>query len=118
MIRTYFYIPHRIPASIANQLINLTAIKGSNTDVPFSLFNFFTDVIILNPSYSEADIINFAGSIEKYSEHPIAKGIVKEVKYPWEAENFKAISGQGAEGKVKGKAVKIVSPGYLKKVKI
>lgn len=35
-----------------------------------------------------------------------------------EAENFKAIPGKGAEGQVQEKAIKVVSPGYLKKMKI
>ncbi len=77
-----------------------------------------TDVAIFEKKYTKEDILNFAGSIEKYSEHPIAKGIVKEAKQLWETENFQAISGQGAEGKVQGKEVKVVSPGYLKKAKI
>lgn len=77
-----------------------------------------TDVIIFDQTYSESDLINFAGSIEKYSEHPIAKGIVKEAKQLWEAENFKAIPGKGAEGNVQGKSIKVVSPGYLRDHKI
>lgn len=73
-----------------------------------------TDVIVFDQNYSESDLVNFAGSIEKYSEHPIAKGIVKEAKELWEAENFKAIPGKGAEGNVQGKTIKVVSPGYLR----
>ncbi|MBP9691712.1 MAG: copper-translocating P-type ATPase [Alphaproteobacteria bacterium] len=77
-----------------------------------------TDVVIFDQKYSETDVINLAGSIEKYSEHPIAKGIVKGAKQLWEAENFQAIFGKGAEGDVQGKAIKVVSPGYLKEAKI
>ncbi|MBY0500658.1 MAG: copper-translocating P-type ATPase [Alphaproteobacteria bacterium] len=77
-----------------------------------------TEVIIFDQKYSAADICNFAGSLEKYSEHPIAKGIVKEAKQLWETENFKAIPGRGAEGSVRGKTIKVVSPGYLRENKI
>ncbi len=77
-----------------------------------------TEVIIIDHKYSASDICNFAGSLEKYSEHPIAKGIVKEAKQLWETENFKAIPGKGAEGNVKGKAIKVVSTGYLRENKI
>ena len=77
-----------------------------------------TDVIIFDQTYSESDVVNLAGSIEKYSEHPIAKGIMNEAKHLWEAENFRAISGKGAEGDVQGKSIKVVSPGYLKEAKI
>ena len=65
---------------------------------------------------SKADIsrlLAYAASIEQYSEHPIAKGIVKNVKDKWHVENFRAIPGKGAEGIVRGKNVKAVSPGYL-----
>lgn len=74
-----------------------------------------TDVVVFDKTYSETDLINLAGSIEQDSEHPIAKGIVKEAKHLLNAENVKAIPGQGVEGEVQGKAIKVVSPGYVKK---
>jgi Cu2+-exporting ATPase len=77
-----------------------------------------TDVISFNQKYSESDLINFAGSLEQHSEHPIAKGIVKSAKQLWKAENFKAIPGKGAEGDVQGKALKVVSAGYLRESNI
>lgn len=77
-----------------------------------------TNVVIFDQKYSESDLINLAGSVETYSEHPIAKGIVKEAKQLWEADNFQAILGKGAEGKVQGKAIKVLSPGYLRENKI
>ena len=70
-----------------------------------------TDVIIFDQNYSKSDLIDLAGSIEKYSEHPIAKGIVKGAKQLWEAENFRVIPGKEAEGEVQGKDIKVVSPG-------
>lgn len=77
-----------------------------------------TDVIVFNKKYSESDFVNLAGSLEQYSEHSLAKGIVKEAKHLSEATNFKAIPGKGAEGKVQGKNIKVVSPGYLKEHKL
>lgn len=77
-----------------------------------------TDVISFDKSYGETEIVNFAGSIEKLSEHPIAKAIAKAAQFLWETDNFKAIPGTGAEGVVQGKAVKVVSPGYLRERKI
>jgi len=50
---------------------------------------------------------------EAYSEHPIAKGVVSSVKETFSAEDFKAIPGKGAQAKVNGKEVRVVSPGYL-----
>lgn len=73
-----------------------------------------TDVISFHKSYTETEIINFAGAVERLSEHPIAQAIAKTTQTFWEANNFKAILGKGAEATVQGKAIKVVSPGYLK----
>jgi Cu2+-exporting ATPase len=73
-----------------------------------------TDTLIFSDSYTPDEVVAFAASIEAHSEHPIAKGIVKGAKQKWEVDNFKAIPGKGAEGVVKGKDVKAVSPGYVR----
>lgn len=72
-----------------------------------------TDVIAFN-DMDEKEILKYAASIESHSEHPIAAGIVSAVNEFFEIEEFKAIPGKGAEGKVNGKYVAVVSPGYLK----
>lgn len=53
------------------------------------------------------------GAVENNSEHPVAKGIVDEAEGIWNVINFNSIPGKGAEGKVNGNDVKVVSPGYL-----
>ena len=73
-----------------------------------------TDIIILNNDVSEEQLIKLAASIEKESEHPIAKGIVNESEDTFAVDDFKAIPGKGAEGQVGEKNIKVVSPGYLK----
>ncbi|KTD21819.1 copper-translocating P-type ATPase [Legionella londiniensis] len=73
-----------------------------------------TDVLVLDTEFSKEDLLNFAAAVESHSEHPIAKGIVKSAKEQWEVEAFKSIPGKGAEGIVKKKSVKAVSPGYLR----
>jgi P-type Cu2+ transporter len=77
-----------------------------------------TDVLVLDKAMKEDELMAYAASIEQYSEHPIAKGIVKNAKDKWDVENFRAIPGKGAEGTVKRKNVKAVSPGYLREKKI
>ena len=77
-----------------------------------------TDVLVLDKAMKEDELVAYAASIEQYSEHPIAKGIVKNAKDKWNVENFRAIPGKGAEGNVKGKNVKAVSPGYLRERKL
>jgi Cu2+-exporting ATPase len=73
-----------------------------------------TDVIALNGNMDGEEILKYAASLESHSEHPIAKGIVASTKEAFPVEGFKSIPGKGAEGKVNGKDVKTVSPGYLK----
>lgn len=76
-----------------------------------------TDIVASN-SYSKEQVLEFAGSVEQESEHPLAEGIVNEAKARkirlHAVEDFQTMTGQGLEGSVKGSAVKIVSPGYMK----
>jgi Cu2+-exporting ATPase len=62
----------------------------------------------------EKELLKYAVSIEAHSEHPIAKGIVASANDTSRVEEFRAIPGKGAQGKVDGREVKVVSPGYLK----
>ena len=73
---------------------------------------------ILDESYSEDQVIKLAASLEGSSEHPIAAGIIdkqkeKELK-TLDVSDFQAIKGKGVEGKIDGKNIMVVSPGYLK----
>jgi Cu2+-exporting ATPase len=74
------------------------------------------------PFISEDELLQLTASVEKNSEHIIAKAIVdyvseKGVKVG-EAKDFKAIPGKGAQGKVEGKEVYVGSPDLLKELKI
>jgi Cu2+-exporting ATPase len=73
-----------------------------------------TDVIALNRKVNDKEILKYAASIETHSDHPIARGIVASAGETFPVEGFRSIPGKGAEGKVNGKEVKAVSPGYLK----
>jgi len=73
-----------------------------------------TDTLVLGGGMEAAELIRYAASVEAHSEHPIAKGIVASAAgglYP--VEGFRAIPGRGAEGRVNGRDVKVVSPGTL-----
>jgi P-type Cu2+ transporter len=67
--------------------------------------------------FKEEDILMYAGSLEAQSEHPIARGIVEDVKRRGisikEPETFESLTGKGLQGTVGGKDIKIVSPGYM-----
>ena len=69
---------------------------------------------MFDTAFTEDEIIAYAASIEAHSEHPIAQGIVRDAPESWPVEKFKAIPGKGAEGVVRDRNVKVVSPGYLR----
>jgi Cu2+-exporting ATPase len=73
-----------------------------------------TDTLIFDEAYTPENLRRYAAAVEVHSEHPIAKGIAGAVENPPLVEGFQAIPGKGAEGWVEGRAVKIVSPGYLR----
>ena len=73
-----------------------------------------TDTVSFSDGVDEKELLKFAASVEANSEHPIAKGIAASFEKPPHVEDFKSIPGKGAQGKVEGREVKVVSPGYLK----
>ena len=77
-----------------------------------------TDILPLSDEYDENGILKYAASLESYSEHPIAKGVVKSANETSDVEDFKAIPGKGVQGIIEGKKVEVVSPGYLKEKNI
>lgn len=67
-----------------------------------------TKIVSLNKT-SEKEILKLAASVEKFSQHPIAQGIVTEAKNrKIKLENvldFKSIPGKGALGNLNGKKI-------------
>jgi Cu2+-exporting ATPase len=65
----------------------------------------------------ERSLLRLAAALERNSEHPIARGIVRRAEQlevgSAPAEGFRAIKGQGVEGEVEGRKVAVVSPAYL-----
>ena len=66
----------------------------------------------------EKEILKYAAAVESESEHPIAQRIVRSSNDKYQLRDFNSIPGKGVEGKVNGKEVKVVSPGYLEENKI
>jgi Cu2+-exporting ATPase len=77
-----------------------------------------TDTLVLAPDIDEATLRTYAASVDANSEHPIAKAIAAASEKKLPVEEFKSLTGKGAEGRVDGKAIKVVSPGYLRDQKI
>ncbi len=76
------------------------------------------DVTLINKEYDENQLIQLAASLEAYSEHPLAKGIMKRAEelktniIP--VTDFEVIKGQGVMGKIGGKSIALVSQNYVK----
>jgi Cu2+-exporting ATPase len=77
-----------------------------------------TDTLVLSQDFDEETLRKYAASVDANSEHPIAKALAASSEEKLPVENFKSIPGKGAEGRVDGKEVKVVSPGYLDEQKI
>jgi len=76
-----------------------------------------TETIALS-DMTEKDVLEYAASVEAKAEHPVAKGIAAASADTFPVEDFKAITGKGAQGKVNGRDVKVVSPGYLRETNV
>ncbi|MEO8167446.1 MAG: copper-translocating P-type ATPase [bacterium] len=101
--RAAFEIARNIQAVIFDK-------TGTLTEGKFGV----TDILKFETELNEKELVRYAGSVEAHSEHPIAQGIVRSASELMPVENFKAIPGKGAGGKVNGKEVKVVSPGFLR----
>src|SRR6056297_523253 len=99
--------------SAFDQARNLDAVifakTGTLTEGTFTV----TDILNFGNDFSDHDILKYAASLEKNSEHPLAKGILEKADDTWDPEEFNSITGKGIEGKVNGTAVKVVSPGFI-----
>lgn len=77
-----------------------------------------TDVLPFASHTAPRELLKYAASVEAHSEHPIARGIVEFSGEVYEVNEFKAIPGKGAKGRVNGRMVQVVSPGFLREQNI
>jgi len=80
------------------------------------------EIKTVSEKYDSKKILQLAASLERESEHPIGKGILKKaeeqkIKF-LVSSKFKNIKGEGITGNVGKKKLSVVSPNYLKKQKI
>ncbi|HDR72935.1 MAG TPA: cadmium-translocating P-type ATPase [Methanoculleus sp.] len=73
-----------------------------------------TETVQLAGECGEDRLLRVAGSLERFSEHPIAKAIAKAVADPLPVEDFASIPGKGVRGTIEGEEALVVSPGYLR----
>jgi len=71
---------------------------------------------------SRDELLSIAYSVESNSEHPIARGIVKEGKKlnlkMKEVKNYQNLPGKGLKATIEEREVMVVSPGYMRSEKI
>ncbi len=72
-----------------------------------------TDTLVFSQDIDEDTLRKYAASVDENSEHPIARAIAASSEQKQPVEHFTSLPGKGAEGKVEGKAIKVVSPGNL-----
>ncbi|WP_231971549.1 heavy metal translocating P-type ATPase [Thiohalobacter thiocyanaticus] len=76
-----------------------------------------SDVVALE-GRSEEQVLQLAAALESQSSHPIAAGIVRSAQErgitPGQVSDFENLPGKGAQARVDGTLVRVVSPGYLR----
>jgi len=77
-----------------------------------------TDTLLLAADIDEETLRRYAASVDAHSEHPIAKAIAAASEKKSPVDGFRGMAGKGAEGRVEGKAIKVVSPGFLREQNI
>jgi len=67
-----------------------------------------TDIVATN-GFSEAELLEMAAGIEKWSEHPVARAVVERAKglELKAATHFKALVGRGAQAEIDGQTIYI-----------
>jgi len=81
-------------------------------------------LVSLRPAagWTEADLLHFAASIERGSEHPLAAAIVSGATErgiePAEAQEFESVTGKGVRGRVNGRAMALGNAGFMEQLHV
>ncbi|SEM19382.1 Cu2+-exporting ATPase [Alkalibacterium putridalgicola] len=79
---------------------------------------FGVDAVIPEDGISEKDLLQLAYSVESQSDHPIAKGIVREGEEKnvqrLGVTDYNNLTGKGLEAKIAEDTVSVLSPGAMK----
>ncbi len=94
---------------MAEKLKNLAFDKtGTITEGTFGLVQ-----VIPEKNLSRDELLRLAGSLEAYSEHPIAKVITREGKNKVDVKEFSVHPGLGVSGKIEGKNYSLGSSRFM-----
>ncbi|MFL2076468.1 heavy metal translocating P-type ATPase [Marinilactibacillus psychrotolerans] len=84
--------------------------------------NFGVEALVPEEGTSEEELLQVAFSIEKQSDHPIGKGIVREAEErnieSLKVRDVETLTGKGLKGIIDSKEIKIISPGAMKETEI
>ncbi|MHB1340594.1 MAG: copper-translocating P-type ATPase [Coriobacteriia bacterium] len=83
-----------------------------------TLGSFGVEEVVALGDTDRDEVLSLAGSVEELSEHPIARAIADATTNKSRVDEFKAIPGKGAQGRIGGEDIAVVSPGYLKEAGI
>ncbi|WP_186668881.1 copper-translocating P-type ATPase [Sporosarcina sp. BP05] len=90
---------------------------GTLTKGEFGVTNIYHSI-----DFSVEDVISYAAAIERQSQHPLAKGVIRKAEEMGltlsPVEEFQSLTGKGLKGTVDGKMVLVVSPGYVNELKL
>lgn len=79
-------------------------------------------VEIIDPSYTENQLVQFAASVDRRSSHPLAKAILNhadQLKLTYgEPENFEVVKGRGVSATIDGKSVLLGNKLFLEENKV
>ncbi len=79
-------------------------------------------VEIIDSNYNEAQLVQFAATIDRRSSHPLAKAILSyadNLKLTYgEPENFEVVKGRGVSAKIDGKPVLLGNKSFMEENKI
>ncbi|MCF6309220.1 MAG: cadmium-translocating P-type ATPase [Sulfurimonas sp.] len=78
--------------------------------------------LIVEDGFDKKDVLRYASSLERSSEHPLAEAVVEYAKEEGltlsNVENFNAITGQGIVGKIDNKKIVLGSEKFLESLNI
>jgi Cu2+-exporting ATPase len=83
---------------------------GTLTEGKFAV----SDVVILKKGVDKKQLLEYAASVERFSEHPIARAIVGAAEETVRVSDFKSIPGKGVQARIDDKTLMIVSSRYLR----
>ena len=73
--------------------------------------------VVASEGVRAIEILSYAASLERASEHPLARAVVAEARTRgaalWSATEFEAVAGRGVRGRVAGRAVALGNAAHL-----